>query len=328
MKVLITGGAGFIGSHLSESLLKTGHEVTCLDNFTTGDIDLCKQLHANYSGLYKYYRGNVEDSNLLEALISNSDVIYHLAATVGVKNVISDPIDTIRNNILGTDRVLELCHLHTNKRVFVFSTSEVYGKGVQFPFKEDQDVVFGCTKKLRWSYAVSKFIDEFLARGYFVSKKLNVTVVRLFNTIGVRQKSHYGMVVPRFCEQALNGNELTIYGEGQQTRCFTDVRDVVKFLIKLIPVKNSYGEVINIGNVFEISIKDLAEKIVKLTGSKNSKLKFMTFEEAYGDDFEDMGRRIPDNSKILSLVQGESFQYTLDDTLEWIISDLKKNIKN
>ena len=288
MKVFITGGAGFIGHHLSDRLLKLGHSVVCLDNLSTGS-------KSNVSGFighlnYQFIQGDARNEALLRSQIEKSDVTFNLAASVGVKKIFEDPIDCIENNTAVGSAVLRVCS-EFNKRVFMFSTSEIYGKTERFPFDESADVTLGSCEKLRWSYACSKVMDDFLSRAYYVKRALPVTMVRLFNTIGANQVGQYGMVVPRLMSQALSHQPLTIYGSGNQTRCFTDVRDVVRALELLIDCPGSHGELINIGTSFEISILQLANKIIEITGSR-SDIEFVSYEDAYGLGFEDMNHRV------------------------------------
>lgn len=319
MKFLVTGGAGFIGSHLTEALLQQGHSVHVLDNLSTGSqSNVSRFLHRS---AYAFTLGDVADGATLEPLVQNCDVVFHLAATVGVQVVVEDPIHCIETNIIGTTLVLKYANKY-RRRTFTFSTSEVYGKSTKFPFTEDQDIVLGPVHKLRWSYAASKLVDDYLARSFFVKHQLPVTIVRLFNTIGRGQVGHYGMVVPRFFEQALRGSRLTVYGDGTQTRCFTDVRDVVSALLKLIDCPASHGELINIGSSDEISILRLAEAIRAMTKSV-SPIELVSFEQAFGANFEDMDRRVPSTEKLRRIANFQ-FQYSLPDTLIWIYQDLLK----
>ncbi len=313
MKVLVTGGAGFVGHHLVLQLLDLGHDVAVLDNFSTG---LKRNLvHFRKNRKFRCVEGDVRDRHTVEPLIRESDVIFNLAASVGVRQIMTNPIESIENNIFICSNVLKFSN-EFQKRVFLFSTSEVYGKSKCFPFSEETDVVLGSYDKLRWCYAASKLVDDFLGRAYFETYRTNVTMIRLFNTIGVGQVGDYGMVVPRFFEQAQRGRSITVYGDGQQTRCFTDVRDVVRILPLLIENRESFGELVNIGSCEEISILDLACKIQRLTRSR-APIEFSTFDEVYGDKFEDMMRRVPDQSKMKRLT-GATFLYQLDDSLRWI----------
>ena len=275
MRALITGGAGFIGSHLSEALLDHGHEVLILDNLSTGSIDNIAHLKGR-PGL-EYFVDSVTNEPLLAELIDRSDVIFHLAAAVGVKLIVEQPVHTIETNVHGTEVVLK----HANKKkklVVIASTSEVYGKSDKVPFREDADLVLGPTTKHRWAYACSKAIDEFLALAYWKERKLPVIIVRLFNTVGPRQTGQYGMVIPNFVRQALAGEPITVFGDGTQSRSFTHVTDVVGALLKLIAEPKAVGQVFNIGNTEEISIRDLAQKVRTMTGSKSA-IKFVPYEE-------------------------------------------------
>lgn len=298
MRVLITGGAGFIGSHLAEALLKEGDEVFIIDNLSTGSID--NIIHLKETKGFKYYIDTIMNTYLMAELVDLSDVIYHLAAAVGVKLIVESPVYTIETNIKGTEVVLELAN-KKKKKVIITSTSEVYGKGLKVPFAEDDDLLLGPTNKGRWSYACSKAIDEFLALAYWKEKKLPTIVARLFNTVGPRQSSQYGMVLPRFIEQALKGYPITVYGDGRQSRCFTWVGDVVDALIKLANTDEAVGEIFNIGSNEEISIIDLANLVKELLNS-NSPIEFLSYEQAYEEGFEDMIRRAPDISKIQTLI--------------------------
>lgn len=298
MRVLITGGAGFIGSHLAEALLKEGDEVFIIDNLSTGSMD--NIIHLKGTKGFKYYIDTIMNTYLMAELVDLSDVIYHLAAAVGVKLIVESPVYTIETNIKGTEVVLELAN-KKKKKVVITSTSEVYGKGVKVPFAEDDDLLLGPTNKGRWSYACSKAIDEFLALAYWKEKKLPTVVARLFNTVGPRQSSQYGMVLPRFIKQALQGYPITVYGDGKQSRCFTWVGDVVDALIKLANTDEAVGEIFNIGSNEEISIIDLANLVKELLNS-NSPIKFLSYEQAYEEGFEDMIRRAPDISKIQKLI--------------------------
>lgn len=311
MKILVTGGAGFIGSHLAEVLLNKGHEVYVIDDLSTGNIKNLKQderLHCTIDTITNF--------PVLQKLVDKCDIIFHLAAAVGVRLIVDSPVRTIETNVRGTELVLEAASKE-GKLVILASTSEVYGKNNHVPFKEDSDVVLGPTTKARWSYACSKLVSEFLALAYYKEKGLPVIITRLFNTIGPRQIGEYGMVIPRFVEQALNGKPLTVYGDGTQTRSFTYVGDVVNALTDLINAKNAIGGIFNIGSPEEISIIDLAKKIIDLTQAK-SKIEFIPYENAYTSGFEDMQRRVPDISKINRLT-GFTPKTRLEDTLRLII---------
>jgi UDP-glucose 4-epimerase len=319
MRALITGGAGFIGSHLSEALLAQGHSVLVLDNLSTGSIDNIAHLKGRAG--FEYFVDAVENEPLLAELIDRSDVVFHFAAAVGVKLIVEQPVHTIQTNVHGTEVVLK----HANKKkklVVVASTSEVYGKSNDVPFREDSDLVLGPTPKHRWAYACSKAIDEFLALAYWKEKKLPVIIVRFFNTVGPRQTGRYGMVIPNFVRQALAGEPITVFGDGQQSRSFTHVSDVVGALLKLVVEPRAIGQVINIGNVEEVTIHRLAEKIRELTRS-TSPLKLVPYDEAYESGFEDMPRRVPDLSKVTAMI-GYKPRFSLDDLLCDIIEHFQK----
>ena len=295
---LITGGAGFVGSHLAEELLKRGEEVYILDDLSTGCIDNIEHLKPNSS--FHYFIDSVLNEPLLAELVDRCDVVYHLAAAVGVKLIVESPVNTIETNVHGTEVVLK----HANKKkkkVLITSTSEVYGKSTAVPFREDQDLVLGPTTKGRWSYACSKAIDEFLTIAYWHEKHLPVSqFVRLFNTVGPRQTGRYGMVIPNFVQQAISGHPITVYGDGHQSRAFGYVGDVVSALANLAHHPDAVGEVFNIGNTQEITINDLAALVKKMTGSK-SEIIHIPYDRAYEKGFEDMLRRVPDISKIQRL---------------------------
>lgn len=298
MRALITGGAGFIGSHLAEALLNAGHEVDIIDNLSTGSIRNVSHLKSNPK--FKYDIDTVTNEPLLAELIDRNDVVFHFAAAVGVKLIVEQPVHTIETNVHGTEVVLK----HANKKkklVFIASTSEVYGKNVDVPFREDADLVMGATVKHRWAYACSKAIDEFLALAYWKERDLPVVVVRFFNTVGPRQTGQYGMVLPNFVRQALAGEPITVFGDGTQSRSFTDVSDVVACLLKLMGEKKAIGEVFNIGNPEEVTILRLAE-LVKAQTRSSSPIEFVSYDKAYEAGFEDMPRRVPDITKIHALV--------------------------
>ena len=319
MRVLITGGAGFVGSHLSEALLERGDEVFVLDNLSTGSID--NITHLKTHPRFHYTIDAVENEPLLAELIDRCDVVAHLAAAVGVKLIVEQPVHTIETNVHGTEVVLK----HANKKkklVLIASTSEVYGKSVTVPFSEDADLVLGPTTKHRWAYACSKLIDEFLALAYWKERKLPVIVVRLFNTVGPRQTGQYGMVIPTFVRQALAGHPITIFGDGTQSRSFTYVGDVVRAMVALINEPRAIGQVFNIGNGREITIADLAEKVRALTGS-SSEIVRIPYDQAYESGFEDMPRRVPDISKIAGLI-GYAPTVDLDEILERVIESFRQ----
>ena len=314
MRTLITGGAGFVGSHLAEHLLALGHEVSVLDNLSTGSIDNIAHLksHAGFS----YVVDTVTNEPLLAEMIDGSDVVFHLAAAVGVKLIVEQPVHTIETNVHGTEVVLK--HANTKKKlVFIASTSEVYGKSADVPFRENADVVLGPSTKHRWAYACSKMIDEFLALAYWKEKKLPVVVVRLFNTVGPRQTGQYGMVLPTFVRQALAGSPITVFGDGTQSRSFTDVSDVVRALVTLASEPRAVGGVFNIGNTGEISIRDLADRVKAATGSR-SPIQLIPYDQAYEEGFEDMPRRVPDLSKLRQLI-GYEPKVGLDEIIERVI---------
>ena len=314
MRVLITGGAGFIGSHLSEALLERGDEVFILDNLSTGSIDNVVHLKANPR--FHYTIDTVENEQVLAELIDRCDIVVHLAAAVGVKLIVEQPVHTIETNVHGTEVVLK----HANKKkklVLIASTSEVYGKSTDVPFREDADLVLGPTTKHRWAYACSKMIDEFLALAYWKERKLPVIVVRLFNTVGPRQTGQYGMVIPNFVRQALAGQPITVFGDGTQSRSFTYVGDVVKAMVALIGEPRAIGQVFNIGNRNEITIGALAAKVKQMTGS-SSEIVMIPYEKAYEAGFEDMPRRVPDIQRIKALV-GYEPAVELDETLTRVI---------
>jgi UDP-glucose 4-epimerase len=319
MRILITGGAGFIGSHLSDALIADGHEVFVLDNLSTGSIDNVEQLKSNPK--FHYTIESVTNEPVLAEMIDRCDVVFHLAAAVGVKKIVEEPVHTIETNVHGTEVVLK----HANKKkklVVIASTSEVYGKSIDVPFREDADLVLGPTPKHRWAYACSKAIDEFLALAYWKERKLPVVIVRLFNTVGPRQTGQYGMVIPNFVRQALAGHPITVFGDGEQSRSFTYVGDVVRALVALMHEPRAIGEVFNIGNGSEISIRALAEKIREMTGS-DSEIVTIPYDEAYEAGFEDMPRRVPDITKLRNLIAYEP-KVQLEETLETIIEHFRK----
>lgn len=315
MKYFITGGAGFVGGHLAEALLSAGHEVSLMDDLSTGSIENIEHLKGRAG--FSYTIDSVMNEGVTAELIDRSDIVVHLAAAVGVKLIVESPVRTIETNVHATELVLR----HANKKrkkVMIASTSEVYGKSTDVPFREDGDLVMGSSVKGRWSYACSKAIDEFLALAYHKEKKLPVVVFRLFNTVGPRQTGRYGMVIPNFVRQALSGQPITVYGDGTQKRCFTDVSDVVSALIKLSTCEAAVGEVVNIGNdTREVSITELAELVKAKTKSK-SEIVFIPYSQAYEEGFEDMPRRIPSLTKIGGLI-GYKPTVPLDRILDRVI---------
>ena len=297
MRYLITGGAGFIGSHLAERLLDRGDNVVLLDNLSTGSVENIRQ--AKSSDRLTYHLDSIENRQLLAELVDDADVIVHLAAAVGVKLIVESPVRTIETNVNGTQLILEAA-AKKRKLVVTASTSEVYGKNSQVPFHEDADLVLGPTTKGRWSYAASKALDEFLALSYWKEKKLPVIVVRFFNTVGPRQTGRYGMVLPNFVKAALDNRPIHVYGNGKQSRCFCDVRDTVEALIRLMDTPAAVGEVVNIGNTEEITIEDLARRVKQRTAS-SSLIEYVPYDQAYEPGFEDMMRRVPAVEKLQKL---------------------------
>ncbi len=316
MNVLITGGAGFIGSHLSAALVAAGEKVTVLDDLSTGCVDNLRGLEKG--GYLELHVGSVNDAKLVDELVAKADFVYHLASAVGVRLIIDQPVHTIESIVGGTTVVLEACNRHW-KPFLLTSTSEVYGKGSRIPFNEDDDTVMGATCRRRWSYACAKALDEFLALAYWVERQLPITVVRLFNTVGPRQTGQYGMVVPTLVTQALSGKPITVFGDGTQSRCFTHVSDIVETLMMIPEAPQAHGQVINLGNDQEITILGLAERIKELTGSP-SPIKIIPYDQAYGPGFEDMHRRVPDLSKAARLL-GYRPTRSLDDILHDVIQD-------
>jgi UDP-glucose 4-epimerase len=314
MNILITGGAGFIGSHLAELLLEDpNNRLTVIDNLATGKFTNIEHLTQN--DRYRLIVGSVTDTVLVEPLIAESQHIYHLGAGVGVRRIIEYPVETIETNILGTESVLKLAAKY-HKKVLIASTSEVYGKNNKTPFSEEDDSVFGATTKSRWSYACSKAIDEFLSLAYHKEKGLPVVICRFFNTVGPRQTGRYGMVIPNLVRQALRNEDLTVYGNGQQSRCFTHVKDSIRCQQALMNHPRAVGEIFNLGSNQEVTIKQLAERIIELTGSK-SKIVFIPYEQAYEAGFEDMQRRVPNTDKLRNLL---GFAPTTD--LDSILNDV------
>ncbi len=315
MRALVTGGAGFIGSHLAEELLNRGQEVWVVDDLSTGSPE--NIAHLRRLGRFQFVEGTITDFNLLADLVGRVDVIYHLAAAVGVRLIIDKPVETIETNIRGTEILLQAAR-DGRKKVIVASTSEVYGKNKKTPFSEGHDLVFGPTNKSRWSYGCSKAIDEFLALAYWRQWKLPVVIARFFNTVGPRQTGRYGMVIPTFVAQALAGEPITVFGDGNQSRCFTYVTDAVRAVATLSECPEAVGEVFNIGSTEEITIDELALRVKQLTGSP-SEIVHVPYHEAYEDGFEDMQRRVPDISKVQRAI-GYTPSVTIDQLLTEIIN--------
>ena len=322
LKILITGGAGFIGSHLCERLLERGDEVHIVDDLSTGSVANFQHLKNNPA--FHYHIESITNQRLMAELVDLCDTVYHLAAAVGVRLIVDSPVRTMETNIRGTEIVLELA-AKKRKRVLLTSTSEVYGKREQIPFHEDDDLVMGPTNKGRWSYACSKAIDEFLAIAYWKEKKVPTVIVRLFNTVGPRQTGRYGMVIPSLVTQALTGENITVFGDGNQSRCFTHVDDAVGAIIKVADHREANGEVFNVGSQQEITILDLARRIKDLTAS-DSKIVFIPYEEAYEEGFEDMMRRVPDLTRINRLI-GYKPKVQLDEILRSVIEDVRSRLE-
>jgi UDP-glucose 4-epimerase len=321
MRILITGGAGFIGSHLSEALLDEKHQVYVLDDLSTGSIDNIAHLKGRPG--FHYTIDTVFNDSLVAEMVDRADVIFHLAAAVGVKLIVQEPVHTIETNVHGTEVILR--HAAKKKKlVFVASTSEVYGKSAQLPFREDADLVMGATTRHRWAYACSKALDEFLALAYYKQKRLPVIVMRFFNTVGPRQTGQYGMVVPTFVRQALSGNPITVFGDGTQSRSFTYVGDVVWALLKLMAEPRAVGQVFNVGNTEEVSIEGLATRIKALTGSSSPIVK-IPYDQAYEAGFEDMPRRVPHLEKIRNLI-GYEPKVGLHEIIERVIADHRSRL--
>lgn len=314
MKILITGGAGFIGSHLAERLLEHGHQVSIIDNLSTGRLENIESIKEN--GNFRYTIGSVLNRELMEKLMAGVDQVYHLAAAVGVKYIIENPLLSLKTNIVGTDNVLELANKHKAK-VLITSTSEIYGKSENIPFREGDDRLLGSTHISRWGYSCSKAIDEFMALAYFREKRLPVVIVRCFNTVGPRQMGQYGMVLPKFIKAALLDQPLIVYGSGKQTRCFADVSDVVDAFIKLMDTPSCLGEIFNVGTTEAISIEDLAKKVKQMCGSK-SRIDYMSYEDAFEEGFEDMMNRMPALDKIKEYIGFEP-KYNLDAIIQRMI---------
>jgi UDP-glucose 4-epimerase len=315
VKILITGGAGFIGSHLAEKLLKEGHTVSVIDNLSTGKYS--NIIHLVKEQNFSYTIDSILNRDVLRNMVKNCDQIYHMAAAVGVKYIIDNPLLSLQTNIGGTENILEFANKY-KKKVLLASTSEIYGKSNTIPFKEEDDRLLGSTHISRWSYSASKAIDEFLALAYYREKKLPVVIARCFNTVGPRQTGQYGMVIPKFVRNALLNHPITIFGDGKQSRCFGDVVDITDGMIKLMNTKKAEGQIFNIGNDEEITIEALAQKIKKMAGS-NSKIEFIKYEDAYEEGFEDMRHRKPDLTKIKEYIDYKP-KFNLEQILERIIT--------
>jgi UDP-glucose 4-epimerase len=318
MKILITGGAGFIGSHLADKLINEGHEITVIDDLSTGRYQNVAHLEGEKN--FRLIIDTVLNESLMEELIRETDRVFHMASAVGVRLIMEHPVKTIETIFRGTDVVLAFCSRY-RKRVLIPSTSEVYGKGVSVPFTEKDDLLTGSTDKHRWAYACAKTLDEFLAIAHWKETRLPVVVVRLFNTVGPRQTGQYGMVVPNFVKSAIKNEPLVVHGDGSQSRCFGHVLDVVEGLTKAIETPECFGQVMNLGNDGEVTIKGLAEKAIKMTGSK-SEIRYIPYEEAYGEGFEDMQRRVPSLEKAKRLIG-----YQPTRTLGEIINDVAKQFR-
>ncbi len=317
MRFLITGGAGFIGSHLAERLLDRGDHVVLLDNLSTGSMENIR--HLKTSERMEYHLDSIENRQLVAELVDEAEVIVHLAAAVGVRLIVESPVRTIETNVNGTQLILEAA-AKKRKLVLTASTSEVYGKSTQVPFREEADLVLGPTTKGRWSYAASKALDEFLALSYWKEKKVPVIIVRLFNTVGPRQTGRYGMVLPNFVRQALDNTTISVYGNGKQSRCFCDVRDTVQGLMKLIDSEQAIGEVVNVGNTEEITIEDLAHRVKQRTRS-SSNIEFIPYDKAYEPGFEDMMRRVPCVEK-LQAITGFRPQTPLNEIIDRVAAHM------
>lgn len=322
MKILITGGAGFVGSHLADKLHGEGHEITIIDDLSTGRYSNVEHLEGKER--FRLIIDTVLNTKLMEELIRESDRVFHMASAVGVKLIMEHPVQTIETIFRGTDVVLGFCSRY-RKRVLIPSTSEVYGKSTEVPFREDNDIIKGSTSKHRWAYACAKELDEFLALAHWKETRLPVAVVRLFNTVGPRQTGQYGMVVPNFVKAAVRGEPLTVHGDGTQSRCFGHVLDVVEALAKILETPACFGQVVNIGNPEEVTIKNLAEKAVEMTGSK-SEIRYIPYEEAYGEGFEDMQRRVPCLEKARKLI-GYQPTRMLDEIINDVAEQFREELK-
>ena len=322
MKILITGGAGFVGSHLADKLHGEGHEITVIDDLSTGRYSNIEHLEGKDG--FRLIIDTILNAKLMEELIRESDRVFHMASAVGVRLIMEQPVKTIETIFHGTDVVLGFCARY-RKRVLIPSTSEVYGKSTQVPFAEDNDIIKGSTSKHRWAYACAKELDEFLALAHWKESRLPVAVVRLFNTVGPRQTGQYGMVVPNFVKSAIRNEPLIVHGDGTQSRCFGHVSDVVGALTKVLETPACFGQVVNIGNAEEITIKNLAEKAIEMTGS-TSKIRYIPYEEAYGEGFEDMQRRVPSLEKAKRLI-GYQPTRTLDEIINDVAEQFREELK-
>ncbi len=320
MRFLVTGGAGFIGSHLTDELIIRNHQVIILDNLSTGRLENIAHLKNNPN--LELVRDTILNENLMDKLVEKCDIIFHLAAAVGVELIVKKPLESLTTNIKGSEIVLEMAYRY-HKKVLITSTSEIYGKNINGPLKETDDRILGSPLKTRWSYSTAKAVDEMLAYVYWREKDVPSVIVRLFNTVGPRQTGAYGMVMPRFIQQALKNEPITIYGNGKQTRCFLHVKDAVGALIKLMDEPKAVGEVFNIGSQEEVSIDQLAKEIIRITNSK-SKIEYIPYEKAYEEGFEDMQRRVPDISKINKLINFKP-SYILSEIIKEIFNYFKNN---
>lgn len=321
MHALITGGAGFIGSHLAERLLQADHEVTLLDNLSTGRYE--NIAHLDGHPRLRFVVGTILNETLVDKLVERCDVIFHLAAAVGVELIIQKPLESLMTNIRGSEVVLEMAHRY-RKKVLIASTSEIYGKNINGPLREDTDRVLGSPLKSRWSYSTSKAVDEILAYVYWKEKGVPTVIVRLFNTVGPRQSGAYGMVIPRFVSQALREEPLLVHGSGKQSRCFLHVKDVVNALVKLIEHPQAVGDVFNLGSQEEVTIEALANLVIRLTKS-SSRLVYVPYEEAYEEGFEDMPRRVPDTSKVHALI-GFRTTMNLEEIIQSVVESMRQTV--
>ncbi|MCU1289704.1 MAG: dTDP-glucose 4,6-dehydratase [Acidobacteria bacterium] len=322
MKILITGGAGFVGSHLADKLIGEGHEITVIDDLSTGRYSNVEHLEGKEN--FRLIIDTVLNEKLMEELIRETDRVFHMASAVGVKLIMEHPVKTIETIFRGTDVVLGFCSRY-RKRVLVPSTSEVYGKGASVPFREDDDLLTGSTDKHRWAYACAKTLDEFLALAHWKETRLPVVVVRLFNTVGPRQTGQYGMVVPNFVRSAIKNEPLVVHGDGTQSRCFGHVSDVVEGLTRVMESTECFGQVVNLGNDEEVSIKQLAEKAIEMTGSE-SEIRYIPYTEAYGEGFEDMQRRVPSLDKARRLI-GYQPTRKLEDIINDVAEQFREELK-